>query len=91
MLAATLLACGRPPLDATGEEIFEQVCANCHGSDLSGGVGPALGVGSNAASEDDDFLRLTIERGRGRMPSFGNTLTEEQIEAVISYIRERQQ
>ncbi len=86
-----LAACtGRPAPDATGQEIFEQLCARCHGSGLQGDVGPALGAGSEIADEPDDFLHMTIERGRGRMPSFRRTLTEEQIDRVIAYIREVQ-
>jgi mono/diheme cytochrome c family protein len=81
---------GRPPADATGAEIYEQVCSNCHASDLSGGIGPALGAGSNTATQDDVFLELTITRGLGRMPSFQNTLSEEQIERLITFIRDRQ-
>ena len=90
-MAFALATCGsRPPADASGAEIFEQSCANCHGSDLSGGIGPALNAGSNAASQDDAFLELTITRGRGRMPSFQNTLSQEQIERVIGFIRDQQ-
>jgi mono/diheme cytochrome c family protein len=80
----------RPALDATGEEIYIQLCARCHGEDLSGGLGPALGAGSNAAEQDDAFLELTITRGRGRMPSFGGTLTDEQLQRLIDYIRSQQ-
>lgn len=81
---------GRPPVDALGAEIYQQVCSNCHGGELEGGIGPELGAGSNSADQEDDFLRLTITRGRGRMPSFGNTLSEQQIDRVIGFIRERQ-
>ncbi|MGH8957049.1 MAG: c-type cytochrome [Acidimicrobiia bacterium] len=81
---------GRPPADASGVEIYEQVCSNCHGSDLSGGIGPSLDAGSNSSTEDDAFLELTITRGRGRMPSFQSTLSEEQIERVIDFIRDQQ-
>lgn len=89
--AVALTSCGdRPPAEASGAEIFEQICANCHGSDLSGGIGPALDAGSNAASQDDAFLEFTITRGRGRMPSFQNTLSQEQIERVIGFIRDQQ-
>ena len=95
LLAACILAAGAcsgsPPADATGEEMFQQLCANCHGEDLEGGVGPSIAAGSNAAEQDDDFLVLTITRGRGRMPSFESTLTEDQITRVIAYIRTRQQ
>ena len=89
--AFLLMSCSdRPPEDASGAEVFEQICANCHASDLSGGIGPALGAGSNAASQDDAFLEFTITRGRGRMPSFQHTLSQEQIERVIDFIREQQ-
>lgn len=89
--ALLLTGCvGRPPADASGAEIYEQVCSNCHGSDLSGGIGPALDADSNAATQDDAFLELTITRGRGRMPSFENTLSEEQIGRVIAFLRDRQ-
>ena len=83
-----LTACtGAPRPDARGQEIYEQVCSNCHGADLSGGIGPAIGPGSNAASQNDDFLLLTITRGRGRMPSFETTLSDDQIARVVDYLR----
>ncbi len=81
---------GVPAEDATGEEIYLQLCARCHAPDLSGGLGPALGPGSAAASRPDDFLRIAITRGRGRMPAFGGVLSDEQVERVIGYLRERQ-
>ena len=92
VVALLTVACtGTPREGATGEEIFMQLCARCHSSDLSGGIGPALGPGSDAAGRPDEFLRLTITRGRGRMPSFGMTLTDEQVDAVIAYLREQQE
>ena len=91
MCLLMLPACGGPPHpDATGPEIYRQVCSNCHGEALEGGVGPAIGAGSNAASQDDDFLLLTITRGRGRMPSFDATLSDDQIARVIEYLRAQQ-
>ncbi len=95
MVLACLLPClvgcvARPGPDATGEEIFEQVCARCHGAAMTGGVGPALGPGSDAADQPNEFLVQTITNGRGRMPSFSLTLTEEQIARVVVYLREIQ-
>ena len=87
-----LVACTGPPAPAaSGEEIYQQLCANCHGSDLNGGVGPAVGAGSNSAAQDDDFLVLTITRGRGPMPSFDSTLTDEQITRVVDFLRTEQE
>lgn len=83
---------GRPPTDATGEEIYLQLCSNCHGDDLEGGVGPApaLGSGSTAADHPDTFLEATILDGRGRMPSFRSSLDDDQLARLIGFIREVQ-
>lgn len=96
LLAALLLiwigSCtARPAPDATGEEIYSQLCSSCHAEDLSGGIGQPLGSGSNAAEQDDAFLELTISRGRGRMPSFSGTLSEDQIGRLIDYLRQEQE
>lgn len=96
VLAAALLliwigSCtARPGSDATGREIYLQLCASCHSEDLGGGIGPAIGPASNAAEQDDAFLELTISRGRGRMPSFSGTLSNEQITRLIGYLRTAQ-
>ena len=91
LLFGTISACvGRPPEDATGQEIYLQLCANCHGDSLQGAVGPSLGAGSDAANQPDEFLRVTITEGRGRMPSFQSSLSDEQVARLISFIRQEQ-
>lgn len=92
LLTLVLGACslGAPSEDATGQEIYGQLCARCHGADLSGGVAPAIGPDSNAAAEDDQYLEFTVSNGRGRMPSFPS-LSSEQIDRLIGYIREVQE
>lgn len=80
-----------PAEDATGEEIYRQSCASCHARDLSGGIGPALGAGSATVDLSDAFIAQTIAQGRGsRMPAFSRTLSTEQIDRVVGYIREQQ-
>lgn len=92
-LLALLSACGGSgvPDDATGEEIYVQLCARCHGPDLTGGTGVAL-VGEDARSIDkpERYFVQSITAGIGRMPSFRGTLSEEQIVRVSSYIMEQQ-
>lgn len=78
------------PPDASGEQVYAKVCARCHGADLGGGIGPALGAGSRAAARPDSYYQVAITRGIGRMPSFRSTLDEEQVARVIEYIRARQ-
>ena len=92
-LALLVYACGGGgvPEDATGEEIYVQVCARCHGEDLQGGTGLAL-VGEDARSIDkpERYFVQSISAGIGRMPSFRGTLNEEQILRVTRYVMERQ-
>ncbi|MFP4073608.1 MAG: c-type cytochrome [Actinomycetota bacterium] len=92
LLALVLSACSFGGLDedATGEQIYGELCARCHGADLSGSaVVPPLGPGSNVAGEDDEYIEFTVRNGRGRMPSFPS-LDETQLERLISHIREVQ-
>jgi mono/diheme cytochrome c family protein len=92
LVGLLMSACvGRPAEDATGEEIYLQLCSNCHGDDLEGGIGPPLGAGSFASTQPDEFLRVTIIEGRGRMISFASSLDDPQLDRLISYIREVQQ
>lgn len=82
---------GRPPEDASGADIYQQLCARCHGVELEGGTGPAMGPGSNSAAQPDSFLVSAITQGRGRMPSFGTVLTAPQLERLIDFLRDSQQ
>lgn len=90
VIAGALCGCTSVPPDASGAEIYSQVCSNCHGSDLEGRVGPALGPSTNAAQQPDEYLETTILRGRGSMPSFSGSLTTEQVDRVVAYLREEQ-
>jgi cytochrome c551 len=90
LLTLTLTACSPGPEEnASGEEIYAQLCSTCHGADLGGGLGPALGPDSNAAAETDEFIEFSVINGRGRMPSFP-TLDDRQLERLVTYIREVQ-
>jgi mono/diheme cytochrome c family protein len=91
-LLAFVAACtAQVPDDASGEQMYLQLCARCHGAELQGRVGPSLGPGSNSASQPDEFLAFAIESGRGRMPSFSSTLDTDQIDRLVSFIREVQE
>jgi mono/diheme cytochrome c family protein len=85
---------------ADGRQIFEQICQGCHMPNGQGAVGaghyPALAKDRTLASRQ--YMALTILAGRRNMPAFGArhaigfggpaaTLNEEQIAAVINYVR----
>jgi mono/diheme cytochrome c family protein len=84
----------------SGAEIFRTICQGCHMPDAKGAVGagryPALA--GDAALASKEFMIVTLLQGRRNMPAFGGngdiglfftlpTLTDEQIAAVINYVR----
>ncbi len=84
----------RTPLsqeDLSGRDLFTMGCSYCHGLDLAGTeIAPDLGPGSDAEEESDNRLAKRIREGKEEMPSFGNILTEEQIDLLVEYLREVQ-
>jgi mono/diheme cytochrome c family protein len=83
-----------------GQQIFKQICQGCHMPDGRGAVGaghyPALANNPTLASRQ--YMALTILMGRRNMPAFGAkhaigfagppaALSEDQIAAVINYVR----
>ncbi|GAA0589724.1 cytochrome c-551 [Virgibacillus siamensis] len=51
---------------ASADQIFQNNCAQCHGSDLSGGMGPNLTkIGSKYSADE---ITDIIKNGKGQMP-----------------------
>jgi cytochrome c oxidase subunit 2 len=72
-----------------GAAIFATRCAGCHGADGGGGFGPTLGGGVVAAKYPNLADQVAVvAKGRGSMPSFGDTLSTEQLAAVVAYTRD---
>ena len=86
-----LAACtGSADPDATGAELYSQFCARCHASDLSGGVGDALGAGSELVDKPDTYIADVIANGRGSMPAFSRTLSDDHVQRLVDFIRAEQ-
>ena len=93
VLAVLLYACGGGgvPEDATGKEIYVQVCARCHGEDLRGDIGlPLVGEDARLIDKPERYFVQSISAGIGRMPSFRGTLSDEQILTVTRYVMGQQ-
>lgn len=93
VLAAAIAAsgCTEPFEGKSGEELYDQACAQCHSGDLSGGTGPAIGAETNADVVLSDAQIIgVIEVGPGSMPGFGDRLTPEQIRSLVDFIRTAQ-
>lgn len=83
-----------------GRQIFEQICQGCHmqGGRGAAGAGHYPALANNRTLASRQYMALTILMGRRNMPAFGAkhaigfggppaTLREEQIAAVINYVR----
>jgi glucose/arabinose dehydrogenase len=69
---------------------FTQVCANCHGPNGSGGSAPSLLDDTWAHGGSDAEIAASIKNGwpGTPMPPFGGTLSDQDIRAMVIYIRE---
>lgn len=88
-LAAVALPAGAAsPPGASGAAIFAQNCAACHQPTGKGipGAFPALD-GDVFVKGQPAVVARTILKGRGGMPSFSSDLTDQQIAAVLTYVR----
>lgn len=79
---------------ASTREVFERHCANCHGQE---GEGLQLGQLRVPSFKNDFVVKLTDEQlyrwtadGGSNMPAFKNTLTEDQLRALVKHVRELQ-
>lgn len=85
-----LAGCSGPDADTFGVDLYSSACAHCHGSDLGGGVGPALGPESNAATLTDQQIVDVVRIGPGAMTSFGDRFSQAQLNSLVEYLRTEQ-
>ena len=84
-LALAGAAHAEPP---DGAMIFKQNCAACHQPQGQGvpGAFPAL-AGNTFVQGDPQTVAKVLLNGRGCMPNFREVLSNDQIAAVLSYVR----
>jgi mono/diheme cytochrome c family protein len=80
------------PDSAASSATFRTKCAMCHGPDGSGSeVGKSMNVPdlrSPAVQKlPDAQLAQIISDGKGGMPSFKNSLSEDQVHSLVAHIR----
>lgn len=77
-------------LAAEGSQIYVDVCAQCHGPDGQGGIGPSLVDAAFQAAKTDQALFDSINLGHPASPmiGWGEILSAEQIQQLVEFIRE---
>ena len=80
------------PDSAASSATFRTKCAMCHGPDGSGSaVGKSMNVPDLRSPEvqkvPDAQLAQIISDGKGGMPSFKGSLSEDQVHSLVAYVR----
>jgi mono/diheme cytochrome c family protein len=100
---AALTAAAAEDSARNGREIFDRMCAGCHGYRGDGGEGHRGGFSPHVAtladktymaSVTDEYLVLVIKKGgaamgkMATMPAWGKRLSDEEIRSIVAHIRE---
>jgi cytochrome c553 len=91
-LPTSMVRANPVPDSAATSATFRTKCAMCHGQDGGGSeVGKSMNVPDLRSPAvqmlSDSELAQAIANGKGGMPQFKNSLSEDQIQALVTYIR----
>jgi mono/diheme cytochrome c family protein len=92
LLPTSIVRASPVPDSAASSATFRTKCAMCHGQDGGGSeVGKSMNVPDLRSPVvqklPDAQLAQIISDGKGGMPQFKNSLSEDQIHALVTYIR----
>jgi len=92
LFVASIVQASPGPDSAASSATFRTKCTMCHGPDGSGSaVGKSMNVPDLRSpvvqKVPDAELAQVIANGKGGMPSFKNSLSDEQIHALVAHIR----
>jgi mono/diheme cytochrome c family protein len=80
--------------DKSATELYAKNCASCHGKDGRAKTFKAKLNHARNISDPEWQERVTDERifnsvmnGKGKMPAFGKKLSEQEIDALVTYVR----
>lgn len=78
----------------SAEELYMKYCASCHGKDgraktFKGKLSKARDLTDRAWQDDmsDERFFNSIMKGKRKMPSFSKKLSEQQIDALVRFVR----
>ena len=77
-----------------GEEVYAQLCVGCHGpdgkadTDMGKQVKAADLTASAVQQQGDSDLAKVVKTGKGKMPAWGDKLSDDEIKSVVAYVKE---
>lgn len=93
VILAIMTVCIPVSAQDRGAEIYRANCVTCHGEsgDADTPAGKALKAASFKSEEamrrSDAELLATAKKGKGSMPSWMDSFSDQELRAVIAYIR----
>lgn len=76
---------GNKDAAAEGKAIYAKDCAQCHGADLKGDMGPGL---IKSGKPDDELFKITYTGiAENGMPAYGDSLGKDKIWKLITFIQ----
>ena len=75
--------------EQSGEQLFANVCQGCHMPDGKGaaGAGTYPSLAANKNLEAGGYPVYVVVRGQRAMPAFAAMMSDDQIAAVVNYLR----
>ncbi|MFI5011508.1 MAG: c-type cytochrome [Hyphomicrobiales bacterium] len=75
--------------EQSGEALYKSICQGCHMPDAKGAVGAGAypGLADDRKLEAAGYSITLVLRGQKAMPPFGYALSDEQVAAVVNYVR----
>jgi mono/diheme cytochrome c family protein len=76
-------------VEKSGEELFAKVCRGCHMADAKGaaGAGTYPSLAGNGNLEARGYPVAVVVNGQRGMPAFGAMMSDDQVAAVVNYLR----
>ena len=76
-------------VEKSGEELFVNVCQGCHMPDGKGatGAGTYPSLAGNGRLEARGYPIAVVINGQRGMPPFGAMMSDDQVAAVVNYVR----
>ena len=91
LLTVSTLRANPGPDKAATAGTYRTKCAMCHGPDGAGSaVGKSMNVPdlrSSVVQNTDAELAQIISNGKGGMPAFKSSLSDDQMHALVTYVR----
>ena len=83
------LSAGYRFAENSGEELYLSICQGCHMSDGQGAIGAGAypSLAGNRNLEASGYPVDVVVNGRRGMPPFGAMMSDDQVAAVVNYLR----